>query len=145
MMLLEELGNLSALVRMPVPQHAPNTMGVCLLSDFPTTVASLGAARVVVNLNARVDADEIESLSTFSISRDGLKIAYTILYQQGHVAVEVKDVASDEAGTLLTEVGGVCMGGIAGILPDWYIGKVCNLACPLPPPAARLRIFGMDA
>lgn len=102
---VQELGPLSVLVRTRVPQHAPHTVGVCLPSDFPSTMASLETAQVVVNLNARDDADEIAMLSNYWVSPDGRKIAYTFRHFEGHVALMLKDVDSEQAGVLLTTVG----------------------------------------
>lgn len=89
---------------MPVPQHASDALGVCLDSSFPMTLKSLGEAEVIVNLNAHGDAAQIGSLHNYWISPDGKKVAYSFLYLEKGIAVEVKDIDSQEPSVRLTMV-----------------------------------------
>lgn len=108
-------------MRMPVPQHAPDAVGVCLPTDFPTTNASYGKAEVVVNLNAYADAEELESIGMYRISPDGKRIAYTIFLLSGHVVVEYKDLNSKEAGIRLSTVRVVGVNGEDDMLKYYII------------------------
>ncbi|KDD76876.1 hypothetical protein H632_c80p4 [Helicosporidium sp. ATCC 50920] len=66
------------------------------------TLKSLGEAEVIVNLNAHGDAAQIGSLHNYWISPDGKKVAYSFLYLEKGIAVEVKDIDSQEPSVRLT-------------------------------------------